>query len=84
VGGYEDQVTAFLAAEAGTAATPQMRLHAVQLVALARSLTARDAGPGGGPQPGPGPGRAERLAPRRDPLYPASEPIKRICDTECG
>jgi hypothetical protein len=38
--GYEDQVTAFRAAEAGTAATPQMRLHAVQLVALARSLTA--------------------------------------------
>lgn len=37
---YEDQITAFLAAEAGTRATPQMRLHATPLVALARTLTA--------------------------------------------
>jgi AcrR family transcriptional regulator len=36
---YEDRVTAFLAAEAGTPATPDMRLHALRLVALVRSLT---------------------------------------------
>jgi len=36
---YEDRVTAFLAAEAGTGPTPQMRLHAVQLVAIPRTLT---------------------------------------------
>ena len=34
--GYEDRITAFLAAEAGTPATPQMRLQAAQLVAMAR------------------------------------------------
>jgi AcrR family transcriptional regulator len=38
--GYEDQITAFLAAEAGTPATPQMRLQAAQLVAMVRTLTA--------------------------------------------
>jgi AcrR family transcriptional regulator len=36
---YEDRVTAFLAAEACTGPTPQMRLHAVQLVAIPRTLT---------------------------------------------
>jgi AcrR family transcriptional regulator len=37
---YEDRVTAFLADEAGTGPTPQMRLYAAQLVAIARTLTA--------------------------------------------
>jgi len=37
---YEDRVTAFLTDEAGTAPTPQMRLYAAQLVAIARTLTA--------------------------------------------
>jgi AcrR family transcriptional regulator len=36
---YEDRITAFLAAEAGTEPTPAMRLHAMQLVAIARSMT---------------------------------------------
>jgi AcrR family transcriptional regulator len=37
---YEDRVTAFLAAEAGTDPTPALRFYATQLVALARTLTA--------------------------------------------
>jgi AcrR family transcriptional regulator len=36
---YEDRITAFLAAEAGTEPRPAMRLHAMQLVAIPRSLT---------------------------------------------
>jgi len=36
---YEDRITAFLAAEAGTGPSPAMRLHAMQLVAIPRSLT---------------------------------------------
>jgi AcrR family transcriptional regulator len=36
---YEDQITAALAAEAGTAPTPAMRLQAVALTAIPRSLT---------------------------------------------
>jgi AcrR family transcriptional regulator len=36
---YEDRLTAFLAAEAGAEPTPAMRLHAMQLVAIPRSLT---------------------------------------------
>ena len=38
-GEYEDRITAFLAAEAGTEPTAAMRLHAMQLVAIPRSLT---------------------------------------------
>ena len=40
---YEDRVTAFLAAEAGTGPTPAMRLHAIQLVAIPRTLTSPEA-----------------------------------------
>jgi hypothetical protein len=40
---YEDRITAFLAAEAGTEPTPAMRLHAMQLVAIPRSLTSAEA-----------------------------------------
>jgi hypothetical protein len=40
---YEDRVTAFLAAETGTAPTPAMRLHAIQLVAIPRTLTSPEA-----------------------------------------
>jgi len=36
---YEDRITAFLAAEAGAEPSPAMRLHAMQLVAMPRSLT---------------------------------------------
>jgi hypothetical protein len=32
---YEDRITAYLAAEAGTSPTPAMRLHAVRLVGIA-------------------------------------------------
>lgn len=36
---YEDRITAFLAAEAGAEPSPAIRLHAMQLVAIPRSLT---------------------------------------------
>ena len=36
---YEDQITAFLASEAGGQATPALRLYAMQLVAIVRSMT---------------------------------------------
>lgn len=36
---YEDRITAALAAEAGTPATPAMRLEAIRLVGILRSLT---------------------------------------------
>jgi AcrR family transcriptional regulator len=36
---YEDQVTSVLAAEAGTAATPAMRLQAIGVIGLLRGLT---------------------------------------------
>jgi AcrR family transcriptional regulator len=41
---YEDRLTAFLAEEAGSpgAATPAMRLHAIQLIGIARSLTTQE------------------------------------------
>jgi AcrR family transcriptional regulator len=39
---YEDRITAFLAAEAGTEPSPAMRLHAMQLVAIPRSLTSSE------------------------------------------
>jgi AcrR family transcriptional regulator len=37
--GFEDRITAFLAAEAGTGPTPDLRFHAAQLVAMLRTLT---------------------------------------------
>jgi hypothetical protein len=37
--GFEDRITAFLAAEAGTAPTPDLRLQAAQLVAMLRTVT---------------------------------------------
>jgi hypothetical protein len=37
---YEDRITGFLAAEAGTDPTPELRLRAAQLVAIPRTLTA--------------------------------------------
>jgi hypothetical protein len=37
---YEDKVTVCLATEAGTPPTPAMRLHAVQLIGIVRSVTA--------------------------------------------
>ncbi|GLZ37299.1 TetR/AcrR family transcriptional regulator [Actinokineospora sp. NBRC 105648] len=37
---YEDTVTAHLAAEAGVPATPDMRLHAIALVGIVRTLVA--------------------------------------------
>jgi len=43
-GEYEDRITAFLAAEAGTEPTAAMRLHAMQLVAIPRSLTTPEVG----------------------------------------
>jgi AcrR family transcriptional regulator len=36
---FEDRITAFLAAEAGTGPTPDLRLQAAQLVAMLRTLT---------------------------------------------
>ncbi|GII52553.1 TetR family transcriptional regulator [Planotetraspora thailandica] len=36
---YEDRVTAFLADEAGGPATPRMRVHAIELIGIVRSLT---------------------------------------------
>jgi AcrR family transcriptional regulator len=36
---YEDQITGFLASEADTEPTAAMRLHAMQLIAIPRSLT---------------------------------------------
>jgi AcrR family transcriptional regulator len=50
---YEDRITACLAAEAGTGPTPEMRLHAFQLVGIVRSVTApevRDLIAGLGPE----------------------------------
>ncbi|WP_049871709.1 TetR/AcrR family transcriptional regulator [Catenulispora acidiphila] len=38
--GYEDQVTAVLAERAGTAPTPALRLQAIALIGLVRTLTA--------------------------------------------
>lgn len=37
--GFEDRITAFLAAEAGTGPTPDLRFQAAQLVAMLRTLT---------------------------------------------
>lgn len=39
---YEDRITAVLAAEAGTAATPALRLRAITLVGLMRGLTSAE------------------------------------------
>jgi hypothetical protein len=74
------------AAEAGTAATPQMRLHAAQLVAIARTLTAPEMrNLVGAPSPAQAMAAlAGWLARGRGPLYPASGLIKRISGTECG
>lgn len=39
-GEYEDRITAALAEQAGTAATPALRLEAIQIVGILRTLTA--------------------------------------------